>query len=515
MSAPRSRPTRRHFLRGVGGFALAIPFLPSLERAARAAAAPPIKRFVAFTTNHGGALGVDLHPNPAILTQSQALGFQTVRRGALMDALTTSAGTAQLSPILSAASTALTPALVKKMNVLRGLMVPFYPGHQRAGHLGNWAAGASNNAVPPFPHLPTIDQVMGYSSTFYPAPPRMRVMVTPDGNGSWTYQNPTARTGPIQHVAAWTSSLALFDQIYTSPTGTKRAPVISYVLDDYKRVRTSAKISSADRERLDAHIANVDELEKALNAPQACGSEPRPTMDSENLLLQVDVGVAYRLILDVIAVAFACDTSRIAVVPMAPYGNGSSFSHYKGGDYHADIAHQAGNTPQIKPTPPLTARQWQTAGYQRAFEQAFVYLANKLDAIPTGTGTTVLDASLLAWTHESGVYTHRGYDMPVILAGSAGGALTTGSHVDYRDLVTPGHPHPDKEGAETEYYGLSWHQYLGTVLQAMAIPPSDFTRGNTFGGYGQYQPATSLYGDVARIEASMAVANNFLPFLKP
>jgi Protein of unknown function (DUF1552) len=512
MSTAHKGPTRRHFLRGVGGFLLAIPFLDSMALDAKAGANGVRKRFVAFLGNHGGALPADMQPKQAILKESITLPFQSVRRGALADALTVSAGTASLSPILSASTSALTGTIVQKMNVLRGLVLPFYPGHQRAGHLGNWAAGDSDNSNP---QLPTIDQVMGNSPSFYESTPRVRVMVTPDNVGSWGYENPAARSGNVVRVAAEASSLAMFAKVYTAPDPNhpKRGPVVDRVLADYNRVRASARISSADRVRLDAHIAHVAELEKKLGASQSCGAVATPTADSKDLFGS-DLTKAYQLLLDVVALAFACDTSRIATIPVSPNFFGCPFSHYTTGDYHGDIAHQVANLTQTTPTGALTARQWQNNGYQRVFEDVFLYLTNKLDAMQEGAGT-VLDTSLLAWTHESGIYTHDGYDFPVVTAGSAVGAIRTGSHVDYRDMARKSSSNADKTDAEQYYYGLTWHQYLGTILQAMGIPASDYDPGNSYGGYGLVRDADSWYGTTASFVPALGAANDMLPFLKP
>jgi Protein of unknown function (DUF1552) len=511
MSKKASKPEprqmdRRHFLRGVGGFALAIPFLSSLERRAEAATAIP-KRYVAFISDHGGALAADLHPADALLTENTAAGLpHQVRRGVLANGLTVASGVASLSPILSAPSTLLTKPLVGKMNVMRGLVLPFYAGHHRAGHLGNWAVGANGKPTDGLEMLPTIDQVMAYSSAIYAKTPRQRSMTLLDPTRSWNYQNPTAKTGPIGMVSAWTSSIALFKQIYSAPTTGGRGPVINHVLEDYKRLRANNRLSAQDRERLDAHIASVADLEAALNAPLACGTQTVPTMDSQKFI-NSDINKAYQLMLDVVAVAFSCDTSRVAVIPL-----NTRFSGYAAGDYHADIAHQAGNLVASKPTPPRTPREWQTLGYQHAFENGFLYLAKKLDSLAEGTGAKVLDHSLLTWVHEAGTYTHQAYDLPVITAGGAGGALKTGSYLDYRNLGLMAKDNTDRAGMQPSYYGLTWHQYLGSVLKTMGVPKTDYKAGNSHGGYGIVQDAAPFYGDTAKFVPALNVADNLLPY---
>ena len=63
----KRHPTRRQVLHGLGGFTLALPFLPSLLKPseARAATPAPVKRFVAFATQHGGIWASKMYPADA------------------------------------------------------------------------------------------------------------------------------------------------------------------------------------------------------------------------------------------------------------------------------------------------------------------------------------------------------------------------------------------------------------------------------------------------------------------
>src|SRR3954451_567777 len=126
--------SRRQILRGVGGFTLALPFMSSLLKPSRAdAAVTGMRRFVQFASSHGGIWGANMYPAASTLTQTAQFAGRTVRRGPLT--LTTQGADAMLSPVLRGASTALTASLASKMNVLRGLDVPFYIAHHTGGHL--------------------------------------------------------------------------------------------------------------------------------------------------------------------------------------------------------------------------------------------------------------------------------------------------------------------------------------------------------------------------------------------
>jgi hypothetical protein len=81
---------------------------------------------------------------------------------------------------------------------------------------------------------------------------------------------------------------------------------------------------------------------------------------------------------------------------------------------------------------------------------AFAKLLDKLAAETDVNGQTLLDSSCIFGTSEFGEGFHHGtLEMPVILAGKAGGSLTTGAHI--RD--------PRSNYCRTHY----------TVLRAMGI----------------------------------------------
>jgi hypothetical protein len=112
------------------------------------------------------------------------------------------------------------------------------------------------------------------------------------------------------------------------------------------------------------------------------------------------------------------------------------------------------------------------AANQRTFEDVFLDLIAKLD-IDEGDGTTILDNTLVQWTQESGPTTHESVDSTVVTAGSAAGCVRTGQYIDYRDLAREfGDPY---EGTPVRLYtGLLHQQYLGSVLRAMGLAPSEY-----------------------------------------
>jgi hypothetical protein len=81
------------------------------------------------------------------------------------------------------------------------------------------------------------------------------------------------------------------------------------------------------------------------------------------------------------------------------------------------------------------------------------------------------------------VSTRRMNALYVATAGSAGGSLRTGNYCDYRALGRVFDDGGYQGAVEKTHAGLCFNQYLGTCLQAMGVPKSEYERDGV-GGYG-------------------------------
>jgi hypothetical protein len=516
--------SRRQFLVGTGGFTLALPFLPSLfANTAKAQAYTQLPRFVGMATHHGAAWGPNMFPAESLLTNTQNLYTDhAVKSGALK--ATVNGSNASLCKVLTANSQRLSDKIVAKLNVLRGLDVPFYLSHNTGGHLGNFARSDRSNVESDYVskvggHIPTIDQVMAWSPSFYKdlSSIKQRTLNIGQDGGlaiSWGYANPQSKSGAIQPVPSANNSLQLFNSIFVESQPSQqpvnpRTPIVDRVMDSYRKLMAgtfgdATRLSKADKARLDDHMTRLSELERRVNtvASASCGDIDRPGSGVNKGLRDNDLAATinfYKMFNDVIVAAFICGTSRIASV----YSD-ELWSTYAG-DWHQEVAHQAA-------VPDGNKQGIICAAYQQFFENCFLDLVNKLD-VEEANGKTYLDATLVQWSQESGPSTHDPISTPIITAGSAAGYLKTGVYADYRRKNAPSLGHTNEKPWQDLQVGVLYSRWLATALQAMGVPPSEFER-NGKRGYGQtytdtyygkqdYWP-TRLFDD----------ASSPLPFLK-
>lgn len=506
--------SRRQVLKGAAGYSLALPFLQSLATK-NAYGQPSIKtpkRFVAMLNEHGALAESSMFPAQSLLTQrANVFADHEIGWGSLK--ATRSGAEAMVAPVLRAPADEFSDRLIGKMNVLHGLDIPVYMGHRNGHYLGNF--GAVLELKEPYSSnlRPTIDQVMAYSSSFYPQLDsiRQRVMIAPGARASWNYSNPTARTGTIGNIGASEDSLQLFDKIFVpagSPPPQQRRHVVDFVLESYKTLKSSnRRLSLGDKQRLDDHMERMSELERKLTSKPviSCMARARPGRAAGyGYVDEAEFTKLVTLWLDVFIAAFTCNTSRIGVLPLTELRQLLSYA----GDWHQGVAHQA--TTAVAQEKLLTA-------YQRAFSRIIVPFASKLDAIEEHPGTSYLDNTLIMWTQEAGWETHTSVSIPVVTFGSAGGFLKTGQFVDYRRKNSPLSAY--KGNGTNQILGVLYSQLMATVLQAMGVAPAEFERWGhkgygwpEFGTEGWLPPFAKHY--VNPSSRYFQMASDILPQLK-
>jgi len=490
-----NRLSRRQFLIGAGGTALALPLLPSLlpreARAATEAAASAERYFVHTTTWHGVFQSQFFGPllNQAA-AQTRDYGGISIRGASLAAAAATANGMTVISDILQAKSSVLSPRMLSRMNVINGLDFAVSSGHNRGGTLG----GDATNA--------TIDQVLAGSSSFYPTavlqPAIVRNLVSLSKSG----------TSTVQTGATAESNVKLFDRLFktsvASSGGTASSAPDQIVLVD--RVKEHADLVMADpacsvdcKARLGNYLDLLSDVQAKL-LTTVSSSFTRPTTDTSALESASGFygqtssqAQCEQLWNDIVVAAFAAGISRVYVSGPNTY----TFGPEPEFAWHNDYAHALDDPAK---------RAGFNAAVQLQFESAMLDIANKLDQITTADGKTLFDKSLIASGFELGSGGNPGHHhnrcIPIISLGDAGGYLKTGQSVDYRDLNSfnwSSDPH--------WYSGLLYTQWMGMVLRAMGVSTSDYN--TTAYGYPNVRGANGDHTD-----AIWNVAGQDLPWLK-
>ena len=345
--------SRRQMLRGIGGATLALPVLPSLLCKTAYAADPVFTRPPRLwwvTTEHGGAFEASMFPSTSLLTNSQALySDHTVKSGTL--APTTSGSDTVVSPVLRAPSSALSAALVAKMNVLWGLDVPFYIAHNTGLHLGQLRAQRRQRrrrqggaGVPASHHRSDhgVVAVVLFEPVQHPRagddhvePARVVELHRPVDD----QQHHRQRARLLELAGSVQQDLRPDHGRRAGAARADRRPRAGQLQPPAQRQhapvggRQAAPGRSRRAHRRAAAQADHDGQRRVLFQRH---DADRQRQQAQRATRPADAGKQLQLWNEVAAAAFMCGTSRIGVLA---YGDTSRFVAY-GGDWHQEVAHQ-------------------------------------------------------------------------------------------------------------------------------------------------------------------------------
>ncbi|HLT39017.1 MAG TPA: DUF1552 domain-containing protein [Enhygromyxa sp.] len=429
--------SRRTVLRGLGGAAIALPMLDAMRgRPARALEPKPPRRLIIMYTPNGtiahnfwpkGA-GADFTLSPILTPLAPYKKDLLILRG--IDMLSSLDGPGDAHQKGTGQCLTATP-----------LLEGDFAGD--AGQSAGWAGGVSIDqrvanhfgAATPFASLEfgvavqgsTVSSRISYRGAGQPLPPE---------------NSPYA--GYRRLFAD-----ALRDPVEVERLATRRRTVLDAVADQHRALRD--RLGAEDRIKLENHLLAVEEIRARLDQPTmqfegVCQPlDQNPVVEPDLVANMPTIG---RLQMDLLAMALACDLTRVATLMWTQSAAGPVYSFLDPAiiEGHHSIAHK-GDEDHVKVAQNTKINTW--------FAEQLAYLIGALRAIPEDDGS-VFDNTVILWTNEQAKgNNHDRRDMPYVLAGSAGGYFDTG-----RYLV---------QGQQTGHNKL-----LVSLLHAMGIDEDEF-----------------------------------------
>jgi hypothetical protein len=222
----------------------------------------------------------------------------------------------------------------------------------------------------------------------------------------------------------------VFDAIFAGGDATasaadkqKRQALATSVLDHALGEASSLKpkLSRSDQAKLDEYLTGVRAVETQIQATAAGASCSPGTLTKPTSGQVLDGPTQTKLTADLMVLALQCDATRVISFMLGNGGN-SSFQSFPWLNITADhhgLAHSQ-NGPSLS-----AIDKWEVS--------ELAYFCSKLDAIDEG-GSTMLDNSLVFLSSEiANGQAHDQANKPILLLGSAGGAIKTGRHAKYNN----------------------------------------------------------------------------------
>jgi len=403
-----TQTSRRNFLRGAG-VALTLPWLESLPVFAQNKTAtnkPPLRFAHLYFSNgvepaHWWAKGSGA---------AMEFGKAAQPLAAIREDIVFTRGLYHQKAFTS------TSPHLGRMNLLSGALVSLDPKEIRVGT--------------------SFDQILAQRIGTQTAVPSLALGIEPnelrlEDGLSMIYGSNISWVSPSKPATKEIYPSRVFDQLFDDGKGRQLdRSILDVVLADAKSLQP--KISGSDRKKLDEYLESIRDIEKRLDR---AGKEERlegwkPTLKQPNLprpaeQVPQNVPEHMKLMLDLVVLALQMDKTRVVTLMLNNDLSQMNFRFIEGvrGALHLDLTHN-GKAPELEAMY-LKTNQFHT--------QQFTYLVEKMKAVDEG-GSSLLDNSLLMFASSLFDGDAHGADqLPIVLAGKAGGQLQTGRILDYLD----------------------------------------------------------------------------------
>lgn len=250
-----------------------------------------------------------------------------------------------------------------------------------------------------------------------------------DSGYSCAYQFNVSWRSETAPVAPESNPRLVFERLFGSGHGAERQKsfefrqarqksILDFVFDDAGSLQR--QLGRNDQHKLDEYLTGVREIEQRIQRAERFGPLPDPGAETPSGI-PADYEQHIRLMMDMLVLAFQTDSTRISTFMLAHDGSNRSFREMGVSDGHHYLSHHQNAEEKLE----------KIARIDLFYARQLAYLLERLRDTKDTDGSSLLHNSMLVYCSGlSDGNRHRHDDLPVILAGHAGGALNPGRHVN-------------------------------------------------------------------------------------
>jgi len=190
--------------------------------------------------------------------------------------------------------------------------------------------------------------------------------------------------------------------------------ILDFVLDDAASLQRNAP--SRDKAKLDEYLSSVREIEKRIEHAERFGETPDPSVDTPPGI-PPSFEEHMKLMFDMLVLAFQTDSTRVATFLLANEGSNRSFAEIGIPEGHHYLSHHQGREEMMSKIAEIDA----------FYMKQFAAFLEKMESTKDFDGNSLLHNSMIVYgcgNADGNRHTH--VNLPIVLAGGGGGALTPG-----------------------------------------------------------------------------------------
>ena len=226
---------------------------------------------------------------------------------------------------------------------------------------------------------------------------------------------------------------AVFDRLFGKPNDPGgeagrqkrlryRKSILDLVADDAKSLERT--LGAGDRRKLDEYQTSIREIEKRIEVARRHNAEdvaPPPGAARPGGGVPQEVTEHFRLMWDLLALAFQTDVTRVSTLMIGRDGSERSYNNLGISEGHHALSHHQREEQKIE----------QIKKIDRFHVEQFARFIEKLKSTPEGEGSLLDNCMIFCGAGIGDGNRHNHDALPVLLAGRGGGTITPGRHVRY------------------------------------------------------------------------------------
>ena len=258
----------------------------------------------------------------------------------------------------------------------------------------------------------------------------LRKSASCDSNYSCAYQYNISWSSPTTPMTPEANPRLVFERLFgvgkpgerarnTQRRQLEQQSLLDFVLDDARRMQK--RLDTHDQDKLDQYLTGVREIEARIQRAERFGPANDPGIDAP-AGVPSDHAEYVQLMYDLLVMAFQTDSTRVATFCLAHDGDNRSFGEIGIFEGHHDLSHHQNKPDRIKKVADID--QW--------YVKQFAKFLRRLQDTKDVDGNSLLHNSMIVYgggNADGNRHTHT--NLPIVLAGAGGGALTPGRYVKH------------------------------------------------------------------------------------
>lgn len=256
-----------------------------------------------------------------------------------------------------------------------------------------------------------------------------------DSGYSCAYSNSISWRSPSTPVAKEINPRAVFERLFgggdeleklesTAKRTEYNLSILDFISEDAAKLKD--RLGNRDKQKMDEYFQSIREIENRLqkfekdNRSKALAGVQAPAGG-----VPADRGDHIRLMGDMMILAFQADLTRVCTFMFANEGSNRPYREIGIGDGHHDISHHGQDPEKLQNKKLIDIYH----------TEALAYILEKMQTIKEPEGTLLDNSMILYGGGISDGDRHNHDNLPLLLAGKAGGRIPTGQHFQFNSYT--------------------------------------------------------------------------------